>query len=39
MISLAGGGEEAETTCVSRYTQRPSIFQPPTITVNACLVG
>ena len=37
MISLAGGREE-ERRCIGRSTGRPSIIQPPTITVTICLV-
>ncbi len=37
MILLAGD-EEEERTSVSRSTGRPSIIQPPTITITVCLV-
>ena len=37
MISLAGG-EEEETTSISRSTGWQSIIQAPTITVTVCLV-
>ncbi len=37
MILLVGG-EEEERTSVSRSTGRPSIIQPPPITLTVCLV-
>jgi hypothetical protein len=37
MMILLAGGEEEERTSVSRYTGRPSIIQPPPITVTVCL--
>ena len=38
MMILLAGGEEEERTSVSRSTGRPSIIQPPPITVTVCLV-